>query len=179
MAVEPWGQVLPWLRLDHCGRSYPFKRSVGYERTVPVPRTIRSVPRSPPGLLTNATPVPSATQPTALVPWNSRISVPAGSLAVTEMTGSGMVCAYSARLSVPESVNGESSLTVATVTPYSWHVSLNFATTFPSALTMSALRLIIVPPVERTPGSATNHLPQISLSHAVHFRALLHTLAVP
>jgi len=29
----------------------------------------------------------TASQPTALVPWNSRISVPAGSLAVTEIIG--------------------------------------------------------------------------------------------
>src|SRR5580658_8990017 len=55
-----------------------------------------------------------------------------------------MVCAYSARLSVPVSVNGESSLTVATVAPYSWHVSLNFATGVPSALMRSALRLIML-----------------------------------
>jgi hypothetical protein len=81
---------------------------------------MRRVLRSPPGLFTNAIPVPSDIQPIALVPWNSQISVPAGSLASTEIIGRTMPFAKIARASVPCNVNGANgarSLTVATVTP--------------------------------------------------------------
>ena len=93
-------------------------------------KTTSRVPRVPPGVLTNVRSAQSGIRPNALFPWNCRSQF-RRVLPPTVIIGVDVMVPTIARSSVPWSVIGVRSQTVAAAVPSSWPVSLNVATTSP------------------------------------------------